>query len=466
MKTIRISDVSLRTIYGEGNSALSFKEKLEIVKNLNDLNVDFVEFPRALGNKTEETLVKTSCALAGKSGIALVCGNTEEEIEKSYALISSAKKKKLIVSVPVSPVQMEYHAAKKPKAVLELLGALTKKASSLCDKVDVELSDATRAEHEFLINAIKIAIESGASEITLSDEHGISLASDIISVLEDLFVSVPELKNVGLNLRCSDAFSLGVSNVISGILGGVNGIKLAAGGAIDLSDFEKTIISVEEIGSKKGFCTSINKTALGRITGRIKGIVSNKERTIDVATESEEIIPENVSLSALSKIVKKRGYALDNDELSIVLSEIKRLSEKKTVNYKELDVIVATSVLQVPPTYKLVSFSIQSSNVLPSTASVCLKKADKELSGLSFGNGSVDAAFLALEEAIGRHFELDGFELGAVTEGKEAMGQAIVSLRSEDKIYSGRGVSTDIVGASIRAYINALNKIVYEENNL
>ena len=102
---------------------------------------------------------------------------------------------------------------------------------------------------------------------------------------------------------------------------------------------------------------------------------------------------------------------------------------------------------------------------MSATASVTLKKDGEELKGISFGNGPVDAAFLAIESVIGRHFELDSFDLGAVTEGKEALGQAVVKLRHNGSVYSGRGVSTDIIGASIRAYISALNKVAYEEKN-
>lgn len=465
MKVVRVSDVTLETL-GAENAVSSFKEKLEIVKSLNELKVDYVEFPSVYGKKAEEILVKTACALTDKCGCAISCGNTEEEAEGNFALISSAKRGKLVVSVPVSPVRMEYHVAKKPTAVIAFLAQMTEKAKSLCENTEVELLDATRAEPEFLAEAVKTAIACGANEITICDEQGILLPEDFLKLAEDLRSEVPELKSVSLGLKCSDAFSLGVANIIAGIGFGADRVKLSACGFTDLPDFNKTIKSIDEIGSKKGFNASINKTALNRIVDRIRGLVSKKETADDINAGSDEKLPEDLTLPALSKIVKKRGYALDEDELKIVLSEIKRLSDKKEVNLKELDVIVATCVLQVPPTYTLVSFSVHSSNVIAATASVVLKKGEKELSGISFGNGAVDAAFLALEGIVGRHFELDDFELGAVTEGKEAMGQAIVSLRNDGKIYSGRGVSTDIIGASIRAYINALNKIVYEEKSL
>ena len=128
-----------------------------------------------------------------------------------------------------------------------------------------------------------------------------------------------------------------------------------------------------------------------------------------------------------------------------------------------MEAIVATEALQVPPTYKLVSFVVNSGNVINPTANIILEKQGKRYTGLSSGDGPIDAALLALEQIIGCHYELDDFQIQAVTEGREAMGEALIKLRADGKLYSGRGISTDIIGATIRAYVNALNKIVYGE---
>ena len=126
---------------------------------------------------------------------------------------------------------------------------------------------------------------------------------------------------------------------------------------------------------------------------------------------------------------------------------------------------MASVALQVPPTYRLKSFVINSGNLISATANISLDKGDRMMQGVSVGDGPIDAAFLAIEKIIGTHYDLDDFQIQAVTEGREAVGSAVVKLRSSTgKLYSGRGISTDIIGASIRAYINALNKIVYEEN--
>jgi 2-isopropylmalate synthase len=119
--------------------------------------------------------------------------------------------------------------------------------------------------------------------------------------------------------------------------------------------------------------------------------------------------------------------------------------------------------MQVPPTYALDSYVVTSGNTISATAHMKLKKLGKTVEGVSLGDGPIDAAFLAIEQITGQHFELDDFQIQAVTEGREAMGQTIVKLRSNGKVYSGQGISTDIVGAGIRAYLSALNKIVYEE---
>ena len=157
------------------------------------------------------------------------------------------------------------------------------------------------------------------------------------------------------------------------------------------------------------------------------------------------------------------GYDLSEDDNAKVYEEFLRVAAKKSVGSKELEAIVASVALQVEPTYKLVSYVINNGNIIPASAQIRVSKGDMVIDGVCIGDGPIDAAFLAIEQIIGHHYELDDFQIQSVTEGKEAMGSALVKLRSGGKLYSGNGISTDIIGASIRAYINAVNKIVYEE---
>ncbi|MBR2189026.1 MAG: 2-isopropylmalate synthase, partial [Eubacterium sp.] len=141
-----------------------------------------------------------------------------------------------------------------------------------------------------------------------------------------------------------------------------------------------------------------------------------------------------------------------------------RVAEKKHfVGTRELDAIVASASLQVPSTYRIDNYVINSGNVITATANLLLDRNGEKLRGVGVGDGPIDAAFLAIEQIIGHHYELDDFQVQTVTEGRDAMGSALVKLRAGGRVYSGTGISTDIIGASIRAYISALNKIVYEE---
>ncbi|MBO7682487.1 MAG: 2-isopropylmalate synthase, partial [Clostridia bacterium] len=157
-------------------------------------------------------------------------------------------------------------------------------------------------------------------------------------------------------------------------------------------------------------------------------------------------------------------YDLSDEDNARVYDAFKRVASKKHfVGTRELDAIVASTALQVPSTYRLESYVINSGNVITATANLLVELDGEELRGVGVGDGPIDAAFSAIEQIIGHHYELDDFQIQTVTEGRDAMGSALVKIRADGKVYSGSGISTDIIGASIRAYISALNKIVYDE---
>ncbi len=169
------------------------------------------------------------------------------------------------------------------------------------------------------------------------------------------------------------------------------------------------------------------------------------------------------TLSEVSQAVSALGYELGDADCGKVYEEAKRvMSRKGSIGAKELEAVIATAAMQVPSTYHIESYVINSGNIITATANIVLNKDGERLTGISTGDGPINAAFLAIEQIIGHHYELDDFQIQAVTEGHEAVGSAVVKLREGGVLYSGNGISTDIVGASIRAYINALNKIVYK----
>jgi 2-isopropylmalate synthase len=247
---------------------------------------------------------------------------------------------------------------------------------------------------------------------------------------------------------------------------GANTVKTAVGGSItSLSTFAGIL---KNCGGVCRFESPLKFTQLNRIIGQIGWITKGNKNDKTVGNivnvaDDNLVLDANDDKETVMSAVLKLGYDLSETDSTKVYEEFLRAAAKKRITAKELEAIVATVALQVEPTYKLINYVVNSGNIITSTAQITLEKDGNALQGISTGDGPIDAAFHAVEQIIGCHYELDDFQIQSITEGKGAMGGALVKLRRDGKLYSGNGISTDIIGASIKAYINAVNKIVYEE---
>ena len=472
MKKIIIADATLRESVLRHENALSFKEKIEIAKFLDSLCVDVIELNPLTELKTDTLLTRTISSLVKNSALSCPAGMSEEEIDNAWNAVSGAAKPRLVISLPTSTVQMEYLCQKKPAKMLELIKSLTEYAASKCSFVEFEALDATRSERKFLADAVKTAVEAGAKAITLCDSTGEMLPSEFDGLYNGLYEDFPEIKDVEIYASCRNDLHMAVSDAVASIKAGACGVKVQAscGSLPQLAEFADVL---KQKGDALGISANLNQMIIKRTVGQIKRIADTEksgstpfDTTVGNTDAGNTLLDITANITTVNMVITKLGYNLSDEDLCKVYEEFIRVARKKQVGAKELDAIVASTALQVPPTYKLSSYVINSGNIITSTAHIILEKGGVELSGISTGDGPIDAAFLAVEQIIGHHYELDDFQIIAVTEGKEAMGQALVKLRSGGRLFSGTGISTDIIGASIRAYINALNKIVYEENNI
>ncbi|MCE5189182.1 MAG: hypothetical protein LLF75_08380 [Eubacteriales bacterium] len=469
MGNILISDVTLRQERKQTEAALSFREKLEIARALDRLRLSGVELPSIQNEKVDMLLVKSIASAVKESRVVLSAALTAKGVEQAYAAIKEAVKPCLQIAVPTSTAQMEYICHKKPDQILALIAELVKKAKSLCKEVEFVAEDATRSEAEFLYRAMETAIEAGADIVTLADGSEGMLPAQFGRFIRDAYVRVPALSGVLLGVQCADGLGLAAACALSAVEAGAGLVKTTSGGD-GLLPLETLANILRARGVELNLHADIAMTELSRTAGQVRWMVSAKRepapvyesgaaRSVDEAVQ----LSSETSLTEIAAIVQKLGYDLSEEDNAKVYAAFLRIAEKKSVGEKELDAIVASAALQVPPTYTMESYVINSGNVITATAQVKLLKQGKTLQGFGLGDGPIDAAFLAIEQIIGHHYELDDFQIQAVTEGREAMGSALVRLREEGKLYSGRGISTDIIGASIHAYLNALNKIVYEE---
>jgi len=278
--------------------------------------------------------------------------------------------------------------------------------------------------------------------------------------------SVADYCTVPVGVKCDNKNGLAIAQAILAVKQGVTTVKTAVDGTtVSLETFADMI---KNCGNDYGFTSNIKTTELHRIVKQIRwvtGAAQNSNAAIKTVDDAGVHLDKNDDIDAVATAAAKLGYDLSEDDKAKVYEEFLRVAAKKSVGYKELEAIIASVALQVPATYTLVNYVINTGNIIPASAQITIKKGDEQIQGICIGDGPIDAAFLAIEQIIGHHYELDDFQITSVTEGKEAMGSAIVKLRNNGKLYSGNGISTDIISASIRAYINAVNKIVYEEAN-
>ena len=463
MKKICITDMTLRR--AAENRLLGFKERVELAKLLDKLNISALELPMLSGSKADSIFVKTLCSVITSTTLAQPAGLTAEEADAAWKALEKARRPRLVIDAPISSVQMEYIARKKPPQMLAAIEAQVKHCASLCKDVEVSFQDATRAETDFLCEAIRIAIAGGASAITLCDTAGVLLPDEFAAFLATLYENVPEMKDAFVKVACNDAMELAGASAVKAFTMGAQGVKCCFIG--DQAPKLSTICHILKMrGESLGLCTSARITELERTVGRILNLLGAEAPEAPEAAASDEGLTYDAgdSLAAIADAVRKLGYELTDDDMVRVYEEFMTLAAKRSVTVRELDAIVAASAMQVPAAYQLQSFVINSGNIITSTASVRLEKDGAAMEGISFGDGPIDAAFKAIEQVTGRHYELEDFRIDAVTEGKEAIGRAIVKLRYDGRLFSGSGVSTDIIGAAIRAYLGAMNKIVYEEN--
>ena len=460
MKKIIVSDYTLKELCTKDGSQLLFREKLSVALSISRYGADVIELPPVKKAKEDSVVYKTISESVKNSKILIPVGITGESVKIAAECVKSALHPVLQVSLPVSTVQMEYMYRMKGPKMVETIKTLVSMCRSYSEEVEFEALDATRAEIPFLIECIKAAEEAGATSIALSDDSGEMMGDEIGAFVSE----VKKETKLPLIIKVSDHLSMGVSDALFALKAGADGVKcsIAGGSALSTDDFASALRAK---GDKIGVRSSLKFTEIhSDIETLLKSMQKSVKEEENATLDGAVFLDSSSTQEEVSEAVKALGYDLDGDDEKKVYDAVKRLTEKKSsIGAKELEAVVASSAMQVPATYTLKSYVSTISNMVNAVSNVILEDENGTLSGVATGDGPIDSAFKAIETCIGHHYELDDFQIQAVTEGKEALGSALVRLRSSGRLYSGNGLSTDICGASIRAYINALNKIAYEE---
>ena len=467
-ETVHISDCTL--LSAEDHFDLSFREKIELCRLIDKLGVYSIDLCPIRQKKTDRLLIKSICSAVRYAAIAVPVDIMDEEsIMFAWEAMKEAVKPRLQVAVPVSSVQMEYMLHIKPDAMIRKVDQTVRSCIRLTENVELIAKDATRSDPAFLYKLLSSAVESGVRTVTLCDSAGVMMPDEIYEWISGIKQQLPALSNVVIGFSCHGDLNMSDASAVAAVRAGAREIKAitCSGNAVSLSNIVR-IMNIR--GASFGVSTEVGVEQIRRIPAQVEMICQSSGRKKaafdqeDNEEDSDYLLSRHDSFETLIHAAEKLGYDLNADDQQRIWNSFRQTAEKKeSITLKELDAIIAAEAMQVPPAYHDIRYVINTGNQIGAMAHMKLMFHNQEIEGIASGDGAIDAAFNSVEQATGRHFELDDFQIRSVTEGREAMGETVVRLRWEGKLYSGRGISTDIVGAGIMAYINAVNKIVYEE---
>ena len=334
MKNITVSDMTLAFHKG-----LSFKERIEVARKLDELKVNAIYMPRLENVKTDSLLIRTVSAFVKNSIIAVPVGVTEESVRDAAAAIQSAKQGRLVVSMPVSPVGMEYTYHKKAPKVLELAKQLF--AASVAASGDVEFfaEDATRADMAYLRDIIDTAVKAGVRSVTLCDDEGILLPDEFSLFLTKVKNELPALASVKLSVLCKDTNGMATASAVMALKTGVDDVKCCVG-VSEIPSLETFSGIMERTGDRLGVKTSVNTNELHRITKSIAWVLTKGEGAMaqkpsEMPAADTRVFDINDTKETVANAVRELGYDLHDEDLAMVYEEFCRLAEKKTVTVKD-----------------------------------------------------------------------------------------------------------------------------------
>ena len=471
MRDIRVSDITMREAAASKALSLSFKEKLEIVKILDRIGVGSIEVEGIESSKVDSLRIKSIASLVKNSTLAVPVKMDDESIEAVWSAAKGAKSVRLQVEAAVSPSCMEYIQRSKADALITDVAAAVAKCAELTDDVEFVAIDATRTDVAYLAKIIEAVVKAGVKTVTVCDAAGSMLPEEFGQFIADLYEAAPQLKDIDLGISCCNNLNMADACAVAGVMAGASLVKATSYpmGVIALDNVARILAAkADSLGAQ----SHVRVTELKRAMNQVARLCCDERSKAAQFTGAVSEAVEGVVLTAsddqatVMQYVERLGYSLSDEDAAAVFEAFKKIAaSKERVGATELDAIVASAALQVPPTYILEGYVINSGLSFKATSHISLLKNGELVEAVSLGDGPIDSSFKSIESVVGKHYELDDFRIQAVTEGREAVGESVVKLIADGKVYSGRGISTDIVESSIRAYINALNKIAYEEQN-
>ena len=498
---VLIFDTTLRDGEQSAGIGLTTQEKLEIAKQLERLGVDIIEAGFAASSPGDFDSVQTIAREVRKPIIASLARCHPGDVDQAWEAIKGAERPRIHVFISSSDVQIMHQLRRNPEQVLEMAVASVERAKGYCDDVEFSPMDATRTDIEYLYTMLEAVIDAGANTVNIADTVGYTVPAEFAERLRMIRENVPNIDRAVLSVHCHNDLGMSVANSLAAVTVGarqvegcINGLGERAGNAsleevimgietrkelygvgtgIDTRQIYRTSRLVSDI---TGFPVQPNKAIVGANAFRhASGIHQDailKERTtfeimdpVSVGWPSNEMVLGKLSGRAgLRSRLEELGYHLEQTELDAAFQQFKELADKKR-EVSDADLVALMSnrrrVSDVPSIYELEHVQVSCGSHEVPTATVRLLSPDGSMAtDAATGTGPVDAVYRAINRIVQVENTLTEYRVDAVTEGIDALGDVTIRIEKDSSVFIGRGSDTDIIVASAKAYMNALNRLL------
>ena len=498
---IYIFDTTLRDGEQAPGVALTVDEKIQIAQKLDKLGVDKIEAGFPVSSNGERKAAKELNSLGLNATVLGLARSVQKDID---AVLDSGLDY-IHTFIGTSPLHRDYKLKMSKEKVIETAVESVEYAKDHGLTVEFSAEDATRTEHDYLFDVYDAVVDAGADFLNVPDTVGVLIPV----ITRELITNLKERYTTPISVHFHNDFGLATANTLTAIECGanqahvtINGMGERTGNASleefvmalktrrDIYQADTRIVTTEIMRSSKlltritGVKVQPNKAIVGENAFAHEagihqdGVLKNKA-TYEIMTpesigitEKSLVLGKHSGKAALRDRIKSLGYDITDEELNVAFAKFKDIADKKKQVYdSDIEAIVTKETTQIPRTFRLDRFVINSGNTITAMATVRMLKEDgTKVEEVAQGDGPIDAAFHAIESIVGRRLHLEDYKLQSITEGKDALGDATVALSEEGRerngkpvITKGRGLSTDVIEASLIAYINAVNKLIYEE---
>jgi len=496
-RIIKVFDTTLRDGEQSPGATLNAAEKLEIARALERLKVDAIEAGFPVASPGDFESVRAIAEEIRTVTVVALARAVEKDISRAWDALRPATRPRIHTFIATSPIHIQYKLRKSPDEVLRMAVDAVKYAKQFTEDVEFSAEDATRSDWDFLCKVFEEVIDAGATVINIPDTVGYTVPAEFQRLIKYIFEHTRNIDRVEVSVHCHDDLGMAVANSLAAIEAGVhqvevtiNGIGERAGNAAleevvmalkTRHDFFNASTGVDTtqiyrcsslVSALTGLYVQANKSIVGRNAfAHESGI--HQDGVLKERTTYEIMSPKDIGLATSQIVLGKHsgrhafrtrllelGFNLGDEEFSRAYERFIELADrKKEVSDRDIEALVRGELTAVEDLYSLDYLHVSSGMAAIPTATVRIMREGKVVEEAACGDGPVDAAYRAVDRIIQLQTTLEDYQLRAVTGGKDALGEVTVKVRAGDRVYTGRGVSTDIIVASVKAYLNALNKV-------